>query len=188
MRTSTEPVTTTTSTIDIQRNPRGRLRGEIAGAGVLFVLACIQMVRFTAGTAFRSSSHRSSALLFFMFLALSYLGLSVHAARVRLRSAIDGLAAAAFVGLIALLAAALAYALATGLPIEPRTGPYTAYLFVPAVLLIPGERNHWRDLETSVSTNSASAVLHWTMGTPDPRSQPEKTISSMPGGSGAEAE
>ena len=108
---------------------------------MLFVLAFIQMLRFTAGTASRSFSHRSSALLFFILLALSYLGLSVHAARVWLRSAISRFAAAALVGPVALLAAALAYALATGLPIGPRTGPYTAYLFVPAVLLIPGRRS-----------------------------------------------
>jgi membrane protease YdiL (CAAX protease family) len=99
------------------------------------------MLRVTAGTVSRSSSHRSSVLLFFVFLALSYLGLSVHAAQTRIRSALDGLPAAAFVGPAALLAAALAYALATGLPIGPRAGPYTGYLFVPALLWIPGRRS-----------------------------------------------
>jgi membrane protease YdiL (CAAX protease family) len=76
-----------------------------------------------------------------VFLALSYLGLSVHAAQTRIRSALDGLPAAAFVGPAALLAAALGYALATGLPIGPRAGPYTGYLFVPALLWIPGRRS-----------------------------------------------
>jgi len=100
------------------------------------------MLRFSAsgGTESRSFPHRSSVLLFFMFLALSYLGLSVHAARVRLRSAVDGFAGALVVP-VALLAGALAYALTTGLPIEPRAEPYTAYLLIPAVLLIAGRRS-----------------------------------------------
>ena len=98
------------------------------------------MLQVTAGAVSRSSSHRSSVLLFFVFLALSYLGLSVHAVRARIRSAIDGFAAA-LVGPVALLAAVLAYALATGLPVEPRAGPYTAYLLVPAVLLTAGRRS-----------------------------------------------
>jgi len=74
-----------------------------------------------------------------MFLSVCYLGLSVHAARARLRSAIDGFVPA-LAGLAALLGAALVYAAATGLPVAPRAGPYAAYLLVPAALLIPGRR------------------------------------------------
>jgi hypothetical protein len=129
-------MTTATSTVDTQRDRRVRRR-EIAGAGALFVLTCI-IFRFALGAVPRAPSDLLTVWLFFMFLALSYLGLSVQAFQVRLRRVIRSPAASVLVAPGVLLVSALAYAQAAGLPLAPRAGLYAAYLFVPAVLLFFG--------------------------------------------------
>jgi hypothetical protein len=107
MSAKTAPVTPTSSTIDAQRERRVR-RGEVLAAGLLFVLACIQILRFLSGSASAASPRLSTALSFFIFLALSYFGLSIRAVRMKLRSLTRRSNAAVFLGPGALLAAALA--------------------------------------------------------------------------------
>jgi len=136
MTEKTVPITTT-PTIDTEDDRRVRRR-EIAGASVLFVMACILILRLTLGTVPRAPSDLLAVSLFVVFLALSYLGLSVQAFRAGLRRLIRSAAASVLVAPGVLLFGALVYAWAQGLPLGPRAGPYAAYLFVPAVLLLFG--------------------------------------------------
>jgi CAAX protease family protein len=128
---------TTTLTFDTEGDRRVRRR-EIAGALLLFVLACILIFTLTLSAVPRGPSAVLVVSVFFALLALSYLGLSVQAFRMRLRRVIRSPAASVVVAPGGLLSGALVYARAQGLPLEPRAGPYAAYLFVPAVLLLFG--------------------------------------------------
>ena len=155
MSARTVPVTPTSSKIDTQRERRVR-RGEVLASGLLFVLACIRILRFVSGSASAASPRWSTALSFFMFLALSYFGLSIRAVRMKLRSLMRSSKAAVFLGPGALLAAALACVYVEGLPLEPRAVPYAVYLFVPAVILF---REPGTSCPSSIQILTATAAL-----------------------------
>ena len=132
-------------------------RGELVAASILFLLASVQVLWFTVLPDLDPTGNVWSVSLLFVILVGAYLGLSISAARERIRSLLGSSTRRLLIGPGILLVVALAYAATSGLPMESRVTVYAAYLFAPPVLLL-----FCRGSSESASLwGLAAALLFW---------------------------
>ena len=132
-------------------------RGELVAASILFLLASVQVLWFTVLAGLDPTGNVWSVSALFVILVGAYLGLSISAARERIRSLLGSSTRRLLIGPGILLVVALAYAATSGLPMESRVTVYAAYLFAPPVLLL-----FCRGSSESASLwGLAAALLFW---------------------------
>ena len=108
---------------------------ELATAAAAFILASVAIVTRTARPA--STAALVAAAVLFVLVPGAYIAFSVYGVRQSFRSLVAGLQPALrlVAGPALLLAAAVGYAAAVGLPIGSRLASYAAYLLLPPLLL-----------------------------------------------------